>query len=62
MSTKNLVTFSDEVGGDKGKDVKNTSHFNTTARESYATGSNTTKRETVKHKPFGKLGAKGHPE
>ena len=56
------------VGGDnsfdanadsKGKDVKETKMLEPGAKEPYATGTNVIDRHTGKHKPFGKLGAKG---
>lgn len=57
------IGFNDEITGSSGKDVKDTKQLDTTARETAdtATGSNSQKRYTTKHKPFGKLGAKGHP-
>jgi hypothetical protein len=44
-----------------GRDVKATQQLATTARETNATGTNTQKRDTTKHKPFGALGGQGHP-
>lgn len=44
-----------------GRDVKATNQLSTTAREANATGTNTQKRATTKHKPYGELGGKGHP-
>lgn len=34
----------------------------TSATEVHATGTNERKRSSHSHKPFGKLGAKGHPD
>lgn len=57
-NTKKLMTYGSNgempKGGQFGLDK-------TTAREVHATGTNERKRATVRHKPFGKLGAKGHP-
>lgn len=44
-----------------GRDVKDTKQLSTTARETNATGTNTQKRHTTKHKPFGPGGGQGHP-
>jgi hypothetical protein len=44
---------------DKGKDVKETKMLDPGAKEAFATGTNSVTRQTTKHKPFGKLGAKG---
>lgn len=55
------VGFSDEVSASSAKDQNSTSLMDASAREKNATGTNSTKRETSKHKPYGKLGAKGHP-
>ena len=44
----------------KGRDVSSTSMLNTTARESHATGKNSTKEHTTKQPSIGKLGIKGH--
>lgn len=44
----------------KGKDVGSTKMLDTTARETNATGKNSTKEHTNKHSAFGKLGIKGH--
>jgi hypothetical protein len=57
MSGKRMG-YNDDVP--KGRDVKDTQQLNTTARESSATGENSTKRYTSSHKPFGTLGNKGH--
>lgn len=58
MSTSKLMTFNSDgtmpKGGDFGLSTES-------ATEVHATGKNERKRATVKHKPFGKLGAKGHP-
>ena len=43
-----------------GKDVKSTKMLEPGAREPYNTGKNTQDRDKTKHKPFGKLGLKGH--
>ena len=43
-----------------GRDVKATNQLSTTARETNATGTNTQKRATTKHKPFGQGGGQGH--
>lgn len=53
-----------EVTASMAKDVKDTKMLDATARESADTvsGSNMQKRHTTKHKPFGKLGAKGQPD
>tara|TARA_R110000803_G_scaffold90465_1_gene157852 strand:- start:4224 stop:4406 length:183 start_codon:yes stop_codon:yes gene_type:complete len=59
MAGEKLVGFNDTPP--KGKDVKNTSHLNVTAKEVHQTGTNTTSRYTTKGSKFGKLGAKGHP-
>lgn len=59
MSRQSLMGFNDEAP--KGKDVKDTSMLNTTARETYATGKNSLKRYTTKSGGPGKLGIKGHP-
>ena len=55
------VGFEDEVTSGSAKDVKDTAQLNTTAKERFATGKNTTKRYKSKHTPFGKLGKKGMP-
>lgn len=52
-------SYSDKVP--EGKDVKDTKMLSTTASEKFATGTNTQERYVGKHKPFGPLGAKGHP-
>ena len=44
---------------DKAKDVRDTQMLEPGAKEPYATGKNEVSRDTRKHKPFGKLGAKG---
>lgn len=41
------------------KDVKETKMLEPGAKEPYATGTNNQERHMGKHKPFGKLGAKG---
>lgn len=60
MPKNNLVSFNDTPP--KGKDVKSTAMLEPGAREKFATGTNTTKRHTASHKPYGKGGAKGHPD
>jgi hypothetical protein len=57
------IGFGDEVTAGMAKDVKDTRMLDTTAREPASTvsGDNPQKRYTTKHKPFGKLGAKGQP-
>jgi len=55
------IGFDDEVSSSSGKDVKDTKQLDATAREKNATGTNKTSRSTTKHKPFGKLGTRGHP-
>lgn len=54
------VGVNDEVTSGSAKDVKDTSMLNTEAKERFATGQNSTKRHTSKHKGFGKLGLRGH--
>lgn len=58
---KGKISYSDEVKAPS-KTAEEAGHFKTEANERYATGTNSTKRYTNKPKPFGKLGAKGHPE
>ena len=49
-------------GGQSGKDVKATSHLNTTARETAAHNSATNEqtKHTTSKKGYGELGGKGH--
>lgn len=56
---KKIMSYSDTVPA--GRDVKDTNQLNTTARERNATGTNTQKRHTTKHKAYGALGGQGHP-
>lgn len=57
------ATYSGEGPADgSGKDVKQTSQLAGGARETYATGKSDQNRRVTKHKPWGKLGDKGHPE
>jgi len=58
--SKNRHGFNDEAA--TGKDVRDTQHNNPTARERFATGTNSTSRYKTKQKPFGKLGKKGLPD
>lgn len=57
---RHRVGVNDEVTAGSAVDVKDTAMLNTEARERFATGTNSTKRYTVKHKAFGKLGLRGH--
>lgn len=47
----------------KAKDVKDTRMLEPNANQQsiYTTGENNIKRDKTSHKPFGKLGVKGHP-
>jgi hypothetical protein len=56
---KKVMSYSDTVPA--GRDVKDTNQLSTTARERNATGTNTQKRATTKHKSLGALGGQGHP-
>lgn len=58
------IGFNTEVNAGMAKDVDSTKMLNATAREPRSTvdGDNPQKRYTTKHKPFGKLGAKGQPD
>lgn len=60
MAGKNKKGFNDEAC--KAKDVDSTQHTNETARERFATGTNSTSRYKTKQKSFGKLGSKGLPD
>jgi len=56
---RHRVGVNDEVTASSAVDVKDTAMLNTEARERFATGTNSTKRHTVKHGAFGKLGLRG---
>ena len=54
---KGKIDYNDEIKPPS-KTAEDAGHFNTVAREKNATGTNSTARHKVKHKPFGKLGGK----
>jgi len=55
------IGFDDEVTPSSAKDVKDTAHLNTEAKERFTTGTNTTARHKHKGTKVGKKGARGLP-
>lgn len=60
MNNNANMSYDSEVPS--GKCVEETKQLNAGAREpeAYIKGGNLLKRDVTKHKPFGKLGGKGH--